>query len=210
MSKGGWKMRLKVLLALLVVSTVGVGAWADDLNPPPWRGQPGTTFGRWEFLTPDPQPLPDVGNYPYGPPSTTITPGIGQNWLPMWEGREGVWPLSGEIFVDIPNRPEPLPYKDIWIQLTWAQQAPNVWPVVSEVQFGVPATLINEVPLEGVWIHSTYKIRLEPNPAWETILITGAVNVDELVIDTICAPEPTSLVLFGLGVFSVLRRRLRA
>lgn len=200
-------MRPRLGCILLVVLGWSVGALADDLNPPPWRGQPGSTFGQWEFSTPDPHPLPDLGHYPYGIPSTTVTPGVGQAWLPEWEGRVGVWPLSGEIFVQIPNRPEPLPFKEIWIQLTWAMQAPNVWPAVSETRFGVPATLVAEVPLGGAWLHSTYLIQLEPNPDWERILITGAVNVDELVIDTICAPEPTTLGLLALGTLALLRRR---
>jgi len=37
-------------------------------------------------------------------------------------GRQGVWPLSGEIWIDFPNQPEPLPFKDIYIQLTWEEQ----------------------------------------------------------------------------------------
>jgi hypothetical protein len=192
------------LLAIVLASSV---AWADDLNPPPWRGQPGTTFGMWEFMTPNPNPLPDVGNYPYGLPTTQITTGLFQQWMPTWNGRQGVWPLSGEIYVTIPNNPVPNPYKDIWIQLTWDQQAPNVFPAVSETRFGVPSTLIQRVPLGGTWFHDVYQIHLEPNPAWEQILITGAINVDEMVIDTICAPEPAALVLLGLGSLFLIRRR---
>ena len=203
-------MRLRLFLALLAIAACSAGAFADDFNPPQWRGQDGTTFGQWEFSTADPNPLPDQFSYPYGMPSTTVTPGVGQNWMEEWETRQGVWPLSGEIIVEIPNRPEPLPYKEIWIQLTWAQQAPNVWPTVSEQRFSAPATLISEVPLDDVWYHSTYSIILEPNPDWESILITGAVNVDEMVIDTICAPEPASLALLTLGAFVMIRRRSRA
>jgi len=193
-----------VVAASFVVPNI---ALADDLNPPPWRNGPGTTFGKWEFSDNDANPLPDVGNYPWGLPSTTITPGLLQEWMPEWEGRFGVWPLSGDIVTDIPNQPLPLPFKDIWIQLTWAQQAPNTWPAVSELRFGVPATLLQEVPAGGVWFHSTYLIHLEPNPDWESILITGAVNVDEMVIDTRCFPEPTTLCLLAVGAIGLLRRR---
>lgn len=201
------RSKLAILGVVLLVGTVVGPAWADDDFPPPWRGQPGTTFGMWEFSTPDPNAMPDVGVYPWGPPTTRIVPGLFQAWMPEWNGRQGVWPLSGEIVVTIPDRPEPLPYKDIWIQLTWAQQAPNTFPAVSETRFNVGSTIVREVPLAGGWWHTTYQIHLTPNPDWERILITGAVNVDEMVIDTICAPEPGTLGLLALGALALVRRR---
>jgi hypothetical protein len=200
--------RLFLLVGVTTAILVGPNiALADDLNPPPWRNGPGTTFGMWEFSTNNPNPLPDLGNYPWGPPSTTVTPGLFQNWMPEWQGRFGVWPLSGEIVTTIPNQPLLLPFKDIWIQLTWARQAPNTWPAVSETRFGVASSLVQELPLPGGWFHSTYLIHLEPNPDWERILITGSVNVDEMVIDTRCFPEPTTLCLLAAGAMALLHRR---
>jgi hypothetical protein len=202
------------LAAVMVCLTVG-SALADDLNPPAWRGGARTTFGEWEFSTSNSTPSPEAGYlYPWGLPTTQVTPGLFQNWMDTWDGRQGVWPLSGEIDVTIPNNPEPLPYKDIWIQLTWAQQAPNVYPDVSETRFNVPSTLIEQTPLPGGWYHSTYEIILQPNPDWEKILITGAINVDEMVIDTRCVPEPGTIALMVLGSVAVggwsLVRRRRA
>ena len=198
---------LAVLGVVLLVGSLVGPAWADDVYPPPWRGAAGTTFGMWEFSTNNPNPTPEPGYlYPWGLPTTQVTPGLFQSWLPDWNGRTGVWPLSGEIDVTIPNRPEASPDKYIWVQLTWAQQAPNVFPVVSETRFGVPSTIVHEIPLPNGWFHTTYQIHLQPNPDWEKILITGAVNVDEMVIDTIC-PEPGTLGLLVLGGLAVLRRR---
>jgi hypothetical protein len=205
-------MRLKLLLALLMVAAWSVPALADDLYPPPWRGQDGSTWQGWDFGTSDPNPLPDLGDNPYGVPATQIYPGVGQVWQPELNGRIGVWPLSGEIWIEIPNRPEPLPYKDIWIQLTWEEQAPGNRPIVqTTAPEAVDGTLEQEIAVgPGLWKHSIYTIRLEPNPSSETILISGGIDMDQLVIDTICLPEPASLGLLALGALVMSRRRSRA
>ncbi len=200
-------LSLVLAVALMCVAAPSI-AMADDLLPPPWRGQPGSTWAMWEYDTPNPNPLPDLGFNPYGVPQTRVYPGVGQVWWPEVDGRVGVWPLSGEIWIDIPNRPQPNPWKDIYIQLTWAPQAPGNTPLVMTTQPElVNGSLMREIPLGGPWMHSIYAIRLEPNPVWEQILITGGINVDEVVIDTICIPEPATMGLLGLGCLTLLRRR---
>lgn len=196
----------KLLLALvLVVPSVTM---ADDLFPPPWRGQPGTTWGEWDFLTPNPNPLPDMGFNPYGSPMTEVYPGVGQVYWPALNGRTGVWPLSGEMYFTIPNQPTPNPWKDIYIQLTWQAQAPGNTPFVMTVLPGVVSgAIVQQIPLGGGWMHTIYTIRLYPNPTSEKILITGGIDVDQVVIDTWCVPEPATLAVLGLGGFALLRRR---
>lgn len=201
-------MRVKLLLLVCVALVGGVWAAADDLFPPAWRGQPGSTWAEWEFMNPDPNPLPDAGFNPYGMPQTQIYPGIGQQWWSELNGRQGVWPLSGEMWITVPNRPEPLPYKDIYIQLTWEPQVPGNRPLVDvTAPQAVSGTLLQEIPLGGLWMHSIYTMRLYPNPASETILITGGVDMDQLVIDTICVPEPATVGLLALVALVAFRRR---
>ena len=205
---------LSVTLTLLIVCSA---SFADDIHPPPWqRGSDGTTMAQWEFLTSDPNPIPDILSNRYGPTIMSVYPGVGQAWWEIWGDRDGVWPLSGTIEIEIANRPEPLPYKDIWVQVTWAEQAPGTAPYVWETISGLDAQLIDEIPLGptaelppagDTWWHSTYLIHIEPNPDFEIVRIDGAVMIDEIVIDTICIPEPATLGLLLIGGLALLRRR---
>lgn len=211
---------MRLLSAILFAAgTVSVilpsAAQADDLFPPPWRGQAGTTFQEWTFPDANQTPAPDSVNNPYGMPTAQVWPGTGQWWWSTWGGRPGVWPLSGAMEFTIPNQLVPNPYKDIWIQLTWAKQAFMSMPTVSSLPAGT-LELVREVPLGPTgepppagaeWWHSTYKIRIYPNPAWEVVRIDGTIMVDQIVIDTICVPEPATMALLGLGSLVLLRRR---
>jgi hypothetical protein len=47
--------------------------------------------------------------------------------------------------------------------------------------------------------HSVYHIDLHPNPSSEIIHIRGGINVDELVVDTYCVPEPAAWFLLLTG-----------
>jgi hypothetical protein len=211
-------MRLSsVTLSVILVLGGLAPALADDLNPPPWRGEPGTTFQQWVFSDSNPTPPPDLVDNPYGVPGAQVWPGTGQDWFDVWGGRQGVWPLSGAMEFYIPNAPPPNEYKDIWIQLTWAQQVTTSEPILSSDPAGT-VELLDQVdigptgepaPAGANWWHSTFNIRIYPNPDFETIRIDGTVMVDQVVIDTICAPEPASLGLLALGGLALLRRRRR-
>ena len=209
-------MKRLTLLVIAVVFIVTPLCTAEDLNAPWWRGQPGTTVQGWEFGDPNPNPLPDWGLNPNGDPAIQITPGVGQEWWQEYGGRFGVWPLSGEIIVEIPNFIEPNPLKLIWIQLTWSPQVPGgVIQFLQENDSGIAGVLQQELVLgpnpavpNEFWYHSTYLITLPYNPPFETILISGSVDVDELVIDTWCTvPEPGTMALFGVCMLALLRRK---
>ncbi|MFA6176853.1 MAG: hypothetical protein WC765_09785, partial [Phycisphaerae bacterium] len=57
------------------------------------------------------------------------------------------------------------------------------------------------------WYHTTYLFEVRPNPIVEYVTIGSAVWVDELVIDTLCMPEPATVGLLCDGALGMLRKR---
>jgi len=214
--------RTALVLAGLILAVGAVPLLADDINIPPWRYQPRTTYQLWEFNFPNNglKPSPDDWYSPYYQAMLTITPDpINPEWIPSYPltgglPRPGVWALSGNIEVWIPNNPEPLEFKDLWLQLVWMPQEnyPTAIPLI-EVQGTPPGQvlggLVESFCAGTPWIYSWYKYTLMPNPMTERIGIYGNILVDELVIDTRCAPEPATMALLGLGGLGMLFRRKR-
>jgi len=195
---------------VLVVAFIVTPVLADDINLPPWtRGDERTTFQQWEFDLPNPTPpAPKISQNPYGDAALAVVP-TGP-WIPDYYGRFGIWPLSGEIRVDIPNAPDHPDWdKHVWIQLTWAPgQGGGFGPFPTVEVHGITGQEMDTIPIgPGDWVHSTWLVELDYNPPLETVLIFGDILVDELVIDTICIPEPATMSLLALGGLAVLRRR---
>jgi hypothetical protein len=198
-------------------------AQADDLSPPYFRGWwwdgafgPSGSFHQWEFSVGD-STAPDLEDTNPGSSATLdVVSGPNETWRPNWGGREGVWPLSGEMAIEIADaHVSALAFKYIDVQLTWAAQEGDAHPSLWELSSGKPLPLLQETRLEPTgesdpageyWYHSSFMMLLYPNPDREFVRINGCVMVDELVIDTWSfLPEPGVAGLLGLGGLLAIR-----
>ncbi|MCD6303936.1 MAG: PEP-CTERM sorting domain-containing protein, partial [Planctomycetes bacterium] len=127
------------------------------------------------------------------------------------------WPTD-VMQVDIPNRPQALPYKDIQVQIEWTSVDQGARPQVYEYDSGAQATILAEWPLEDTneqppygdkWMFTAYLVHIEPNPPYERVVIAGPAMIDEITIDTICIPEPATVGLLALGMLGLMLRRHR-
>jgi len=212
------------LVLVCVLSTVST-VLADDLYPPTWRGLPGTVTAEWDSWTGFGYMMyPDSWNsnpgLPYPPDSYAYN---GTTLLPEYNGRTNVIELTGDRQIDfwLPNFDNENPYKDVWIQVTYYAVSGDQYSSVDAYAYMAEVTepvLITEYSYEGGWYTDVWNLQIRPNPEWELIYVNFTAGVggteplypaylDQVVIDTICVPEPATICLLGLGAVSLIRRK---
>ena len=193
----------------LVLTALTAPVLGDDIVHPWWRDDARTTYERWEFGE-NVNPVPaDEYRGEFATPQASLPNG---KFWPEMLGRTGVWALTGQIFAEVENYPEPLDEKWIWVQLTWAPEDPGNRPIVEawvETDTGTTeqGVIVSEISLEEPWMHTTFQILLTPNPVFETIHIDNSVYVDQLVVVTICIPEPATLSLLTLASLAAMHHK---
>jgi hypothetical protein len=151
----------------------------------------------------------------------------GTSLLSEFQGRTNVIELTGDRQIDfwLPNfyQDPPNPYKEVQIQVTYFATSGSQYSSVDASAFPYLAEVsepvfINEYYHGDGWYTDVWDLQIQPNPPSEFIYVNftnGLLGqqplypayLDQVVIDTICVPEPATICLLGLGALSLIRRK---
>jgi len=233
---GAKRTALQILIVVLLVGSAAVSVQADDFSVPPWRGTEGSTFQQWSFTTDDYGPMePDeeeppipAGTYfnPQGTPLLRVD--SGSLWHDVYDSHTGVWGIANQMDAIIPNYLDLNYEKEIWVQVLWTFRGEDEFipdtPLVGitpfyhlygpggggGIDYSVHITRTDRNAEDPGWTSTLFKINVYPNPSEEWITIKGDILVDQVVIDTVCTPEPATLALISGGALLALRRGRKA
>jgi hypothetical protein len=197
-------------MCLLTALMCFIAVCGNVRGSPSWRTNPPglspTTYQKWTFDTPVNPALPEINNNSFGIAMAAVTVnGIVHTDPPGWYdeylGRTGVWHAERtEVMLEIPNQPIQNLYKEIWVEV--GCRGDLVGYSILNPQVGVTSLGYSMVSAGQGWEVLTFGFRIEPNPNSETIwfaLQDSGADVDYIIVDTICAPEPATLLILGLG-----------
>ena len=209
-------MRKISVVCIVLLLSCSAYATLSDLNPSSWRtsppGQSTTTMQAWSFDDISNPTAPELVYNSFGTPTLNVS---SETYLQSYMGHNGIYRYTaiGEISMYIPNsgNNDPGTWKEIWIQIIYS----DPYGVGFEIPIAtVPGydsfARVSSQSLDNYYMLDTYSIKIIPNPPGEEIIaltIQCAMYVDEIVVDTICVPEPATIVLLGLAGLLIRKKR---
>jgi len=224
-------------VATFILAAAGqASAMGTISTAPDWAGSDRTVHAEWDNWIGYPNSMsPD--NLVINPDELTSSPlaYAGQTAV-LWssfKGRSNVIELNEDedLLFNIPNFAGG-DYKEVWVQVTYCPspcQSPvfNVYTEEPSWDMTVPVSEVATIPDANGWVTEAWSFQIRPNPDWEAITLsftapmiinnysTQAIGgvpiylmyVDQVVIDTRCVPEPTTIFLLGLGTLALLKKR---
>jgi hypothetical protein len=231
--------RTSLLVLLSVLFYPGVALQADDVFPPAWRGQYGSITAVWDDWGPSglgPRTLlqteselqqANPGGFSDTFPawayfdSSVYVHDVLQGRTSVLEIPGSYWTVDHVGFRLSDYAGGDLKYLQVqitffgpgpaWFRLGAFSSDPGQppWPLDP----AVPAAVQNSYMHPDGWQTNSYLFTFMPNPLYEGFSFifpeTQTGFVDQVVIDTLCIPEPSSLALIAALGLLVVRRRHR-
>lgn len=207
------KTHIGLWVATVILTLSWSTAYGDDLNPPPYRGDPLSVFAEWQLL-----------------PGTTILNLTQSNWVDDNDPTTTLHPAPfsnpvqpnspSNYQFQLPNWIDNLPVKYMRVQLTWlnnlnppnsllSQALDGVNPVWGSITYVSPL----QVDAAGIKAYQYFDLIFKPNPDYERVLVQmkDTSVLSQVVIDTVSTvPEPATMALLGLGALTLIHRRRRS
>jgi hypothetical protein len=205
--------QIKKYIGLWIAAVVLTCSWgtvlADDLNPPPYRGNPLSVHVHWALDTNGVFSLIQFSSVDDSDPSTNLI-----SFPPTYVFN----PAVNKADLRIPNFIDNEPIKYLRLQLTWigtAQLPSSILSNAFDAGNPVAGILTGTSPVTATPIgyYQYYDFQYQPNPDFEEIHINLApdASITQVVVDSVSTiPEPATLSLLGLGALKFLRKRRTA
>jgi hypothetical protein len=206
---------LKYFLVVVFCLGVGTNVGLATLSLGSWNeGAAGSTHQVWDFTPPSRNPVNPIQFFPEAEfnPNDDGFQVFAQTVLGAWDGTSNLTGNRIIIALKIKNYLNDNDHKEVWVELGLTSGSVSGATLTGSGDGG----RFSVIPLQGPGPSGAadFGFYVMPNPYLEDIVIsmtgsaTGADAVlDWIHVDTICIPEPMTIVLLGLGAIAALRRR---